>query len=636
MNATADTLPHALAARLREAASLDDVMRDPGGALAELFACDRFTLFAVDAEGDYLVSHARGADGAPRDVKVAIGPHSIAGHAALERTAVNVADAWDEAELARIGPGLRFPRGVDQRTGYRTRQVLAVPVTVPENPPENVAAHLPAHVPAAVPAPRALLGVIQLVNTRDGLPFPAGAAAAAARLGEAIAPLFPARRREAEGKRAPPGPTSAAPARPVPTAPADAVLAVPAGGEGARLLARIVADAHRLGAAAIHVEPGTDGAAAVRLRRDGALVPHGILAATQAAVLLRHLEAIGGMAGTVPGKPRQATVEGRAHGLPDVMLQVAMFPSTAGQDVVLRLARPGGPAPLARLGMAPADLGHLHALLDQPGGLLLVAGPADSGRSTTLHALLGLLNGAQRKICTAEDPITLAQPGLRQVRVGQDGPDFAAALEAFRHADADVIMVDALRDGAATGLAIEAALAGRKVFGALAARGAPQAALRLLEMAADPFGAAEALGGVLAQRLVRCLCTACRQPYHAGAAEIDLLLTEYCAELPPAGDDTARQRVLAGWRTRHGGGRFTLFRAVGCAACDGGYRGRTGLFELMIVGERTGRLLAQRPAPARLAAAALDDGMRTLKMDGIEKVLAGLTDIRMVRAACAR
>ncbi|HEX8604139.1 MAG TPA: ATPase, T2SS/T4P/T4SS family, partial [Pseudoduganella sp.] len=237
---------------------------------------------------------------------------------------------------------------------------------------------------------------------------------------------------------------------------------------------------------------------------------------------------------------------------------------------------------------------------------------------------------------------------LRQVPVGRAaGLDFAAALRAFRHADPDVIMAGALPDRETAGLAMEAALAGRLVLAALPARGAPEAALRLLELGLDPFGAADTLLGVLAQRLVKRLCTACRQAYHPGAAELDLLLTEYCEELQAApsndmaadaGIDAARGRVLAGWRDSHGGadGRFTLYRAMGCARCHGGYHGRAGLFELMVAGPHTTGQLARRPDAVQLRAAALQDGMRTLKMDGIGKVLAGITDIRMVRAACAR
>jgi type II secretory ATPase GspE/PulE/Tfp pilus assembly ATPase PilB-like protein len=420
-----------------------------------------------------------------------------------------------------------------------------------------------------------------------------------------------------------------------------AVVPAPAADESARVLARIVTDAIRLGASAIHVEAAADGGGTIRLRRDGTLAPYASLAQARAAALVRHVEAACGL----DRATRHGTLQGRAHGLPDVALHAAMIPSTAGRDLVLRIGAAGAAVPLAHLGMAPGDLARLRAVLDGARGLLLVAGPRDAGRSTTLHALLASLNGPERKLCTAEDPVTLAQPGLRQVRVGRAaGIDAAEALEAFRHADADVVMVDAPFGREAAGLAVEAALAGRLVLAALPARNAPEAALRLLGLAADPFGAADALAGVLAQRLAKRLCTACRQPYHPGAAELDLLLAEYCAEMAPGGDtgaavtDAARLRVLAGWRERHAGadGRFTLYRAAGCAACHGGYRGRAGLFELMTAGERTARLLAQRPGAARLAEAALEDGLRTLKMDGIDKVLAGITDIGMVRAACAR
>lgn len=635
----------ALAARLAEAGSLDAIMLDADGALAGLLGCERFTLYAVDADGDYLVSSARTAAGACRDVKVAITPHSIAGHAVLARQVVGIADAYDDAELARIAPGLRFARGVDQRTGYRTRQVLAVPV--------------------CVPGTQTVLGVIQLVNARDGRPFGALAADGAARLAELLPAWLPVRPTRAQASApaiaaiAAISATPIIPATPVipatpagepggaPAPAAHAVVAAPPAGDAARLFARIVADARRLGASAIHLEPGA-GRCALRLRRDGALVPYASLPAARAGALVAHLEALGGLAAPGTGTARCGTIRCGGNGAPELRLHVTALASTAGEEVVLRVAPPAVPVPLAQLGMAPDELARLRAAIAPARGLFLVAGPADAGKTTTLHALLACLNSPDRKIWTAEDPVTIAQPGLRQVPVGSAaGPDFAGALRAFRDADADVIMVGALHDRESAGLAMEAALAGRMVLAALPAGGAPEAALRLSGMGLDPFGAAGALLGVLAQRLVKRLCAACRQAYHPGAAELELLLTEYCEELQPASSTTlaaatgagaVRARVLAGWRERHGGadGRFTLYRAVGCGQCHGGYRGRAGLFELMTAGGHAAPLLARRPDAAQLKAAALQDGMRTLKMDGIGKVLAGITDIRMVRAACAR
>ncbi|MBB3224375.1 ATPase, T2SS/T4P/T4SS family [Pseudoduganella umbonata] len=666
----------AVAARLREAGSLDEVMLDPAGTVTGLFACDRFTLYAVDAEGDYLVSKVKTAAGAWRDVKVAIAPHAIAGHVALARRAVSIADAYDDAELARIAPGLRFPRGVDQRTGYRTRQVLAVPVTAPG--------------PSAQSSK--VLGVIQLVNTHDGQPFAAHALAGAEALATSLATslsealatsparsLAAARGDARPASRSAPTPAPAGQAPAAPAAPAAATIVgepvasravVPAqpGDEGARLLARIVADAHRLGAAAIHIEAAGSAGSTIRLRRDGALVPYASLPPGRAEALMRRLEAGGALGNGAAGHgplhgTLHGTLRGGAHGMPDVMLQATALPTRAGMDVVLRFAAADAAVPLAQLGMAPDDLARLRRLLDEARGLLLVCGPGDAGKSTTLHALLACLNRPERKICTAEDPVKPAGPGLRQVHAGRAAElEVAAALEAFRRADADVIMIDAACDRTAAGLAIEAALTGRLVLAALPARSAADGARQLLDMAAEPFGAAAALAGALAQRLAAKLCTACRQPYRPGAAELELLLTEFCAELQPDDDapDTARvaayvaannaanhathhgnwtrEHVLASWRERHAdaGGHFTLYRAVGCAECHRGYRGRVALFELMTVGEHAARLLARRPASAQLAMAALGDGMRTLKMDGIDKVLAGITDIGMVRAACAR
>jgi type II secretory ATPase GspE/PulE/Tfp pilus assembly ATPase PilB-like protein len=172
---------------------------------------------------------------------------------------------------------------------------------------------------------------------------------------------------------------------------------------------------------------------------------------------------------------------------------------------------------------------------------------------------------------------------------------------------------------------------------------APESIVRLLDMGMDPFNFADALLGILAQRLARRLCESCRQAYQPDQAEVDALLAEFCEELLGteafrSDPGAARARVLAGWRARHANadGRFTLYRPVGCAECNKGYRGRVGLHELMIGTDKVKRLLTEHARVSALLAAALEDGMLTLKMDGIEKVLAGVTDMKMVRQVCIK
>jgi len=313
---------------------------------------------------------------------------------------------------------------------------------------------------------------------------------------------------------------------------------------------------------------------------------------------------------------------------------VATIPSTGGvEDVVMRILAASDPIPLEQLGVLPANLARLRTAIEKPYGLFFVCGPTGSGKTTTLHSLLSHLNTPDTKIWTAEDPVEITQKGLRQVQVNRKaGLDFATVMRAFLRADPDVIMVGEMRDKETVSIGIEASLTGHLVFATLHTNSAPESIVRLLDMGMDPFNFADALLGVLAQRLARRLCALCKQAYAPQAAELDYLLDEFCAD---GGD---RAHVLAGWRQRYAGadGAFTLYRAIGCAECNKGYRGRVGLHELMIGTDKVKQLLQERSRVALLLAAALDDGMLTLKMDGIEKVLMGMTDMRMVRQVCIR
>ena len=261
-----------------------------------------------------------------------------------------------------------------------------------------------------------------------------------------------------------------------------------------------------------------------------------------------------------------------------------------------------------------------------------------------MHSVLNYLNTPDTKIWTAEDPVEITQKGLRQVQVNRKaGLDFATVMRAFLRADPDIIMVGEMRDKETVSTGIEASLTGHLVFATLHTNSAPESIVRLLDMGMDPFNFADALLGILAQRLAKRLCSSCKVAYHPDVAEVELLLTEFCEELlatdnfksDPAG---ARAAVLAGWKQRYADadGRFTLYRPVGCGECNKGYRGRVGLHELMIGTDKVKKLLQEHSRVAALLAAALEDGMLTLKMDGIEKVLSGITDIKMVRQVCIK
>jgi type II secretory ATPase GspE/PulE/Tfp pilus assembly ATPase PilB-like protein len=344
-------------------------------------------------------------------------------------------------------------------------------------------------------------------------------------------------------------------------------------------------------------------------------------------------------------KPQDGKIKFKKFGPLDIELRVATIPSSGGvEDIVMRILAAGEPIPLDKLGVLPFNLDRLRSTIEKPYGLFFVCGPTGSGKTTTLHSVLNYLNTPDTKIWTAEDPVEITQKGLRQVQVNRKaGLDFATVMRAFLRADPDVIMVGEMRDKETVGMGIEASLTGHLVFATLHTNSAPESIVRLLDMGMDPFNFADALLGILAQRLAKRLCSSCKQAYEPSEAELNLLLTEYCEELLNTeaflkDAEAGRANVLAGWRQRYADkdGKFSLYRAVGCDECNKGYRGRVGLHELMTGSDKVKKLLQEHARVAQLLAAALEDGMLTLKMDGIEKVLLGITDVKMVRAVCIK
>ena len=240
----------------------------------------------------------------------------------------------------------------------------------------------------------------------------------------------------------------------------------------------------------------------------------------------------------------------------------------------------------------------------------------------------------ERKIWTAEDPVEITQPGLRQVQVNPKIDwTFAKALRAFLRADPDVIMLGEIRDEETGHMAIEASLTGHLVLSTLHTNSAPETVTRLLDMGMDPFNFGDSLLAVLAQRLVRRNCPACRTSRPASQDEIEELLGDYMNAFgaePPV----SRADVLAGWTRRHAeDGRLLFHKSQGCEKCDhSGRKGRAGVHELMVVSRELRRLIQTGARAEALQHAAMKEGMRTLRQDGIDKVLAGQTTIEEVRA----
>jgi type II secretory ATPase GspE/PulE/Tfp pilus assembly ATPase PilB-like protein len=307
-------------------------------------------------------------------------------------------------------------------------------------------------------------------------------------------------------------------------------------------------------------------------------------------------------------------------------LRVATIPTANGnEDVVMRILAASKPLPLEQMGFSERNLGSLKTLFKQPYGLILCVGPTGSGKTTTLHSCLGYINTPDMKIWTAEDPVEITQYGLRQVQVQPKiGFTFEAAMRAFLRADPDVIMVGEMRDKETAETGIEASLTGHLVVSTLHTNSAPETITRLLDMELDPFSFADSLLGVLAQRLARALCKACKQPRQPLREEWDEIAAAF------GGHD-----VLESQGIRFPD--FPLYKGVGCDNCGGsGYKGRIGLHELLVNNDELKRLIAHKAPVEQIRVKAIEGGMTTLLQDGIQKAMQGLTDLKQVLAVASR
>ncbi|HSM20753.1 MAG TPA: GspE/PulE family protein, partial [Rubrivivax sp.] len=406
-----------------------------------------------------------------------------------------------------------------------------------------------------------------------------------------------------------------------------------------RLINSMILEAHNQGVSDLHVEcPAGREKVRIRFRKDGQMRSYLELPHNYRNALIARLKIMCDLDISERRKPQDGKIN-FAKFVQGVRLElrVATIPTLGNlEDAVLRLLTSSKPIPLDNLGLSPANLERFKTAIQRPYGMLLCVGPTGSGKTTTLHSAMGHINTPDRKIWTAEDPIEITQAGLRQVQVNpRIDWTFARALRAFLRADPDVIMVGEIRDKETAQVSVEASLTGHLVLSTLHTNSAPETVTRLIDMGMDPFNVADALLGVLAQRLVRRLCPHCRVVREASAEEEAELLGDYMFSMNGVETTPSGEEVLASWRQRFGNnGKLALYKPVGCEKCDKtGYRGRAGIHELMMVSRPLRHLIQTGGRADDLLRHGLADGMRTLRQDGIEKVLAGVTTIEEVRAS---
>lgn len=738
---------------IHSATDINDILINLQNEILGLFDADRITIYVVDGVNKQIVSKIKAGDEI-NEIKVPINSKSIAGYCAGSRKMANISDVYNDDELKAINPGLKFDKTWDQKTGFKTSQVLVVPVFYN----------------------KFLLGVLQLINKKDGKRFSAEDQSSAIDIAKVLGTAF-FKNQKAATKAKPTRfdylianniisnedlaqamPLARKTRKAVETLlmddynvsksdigkslsnfyktrfiPYDEQMPIPGdllsglkpgylktngfvpivrsgdkvilamenpnllpardaikriikakgfeycvslkedinqmitlffgeekngstAGSGSiedilgelepaeeefddepgvvdeadsaivKLANKIIVDAFKSGASDIHVEPrqGTD-PATIRIRVDGACrlyqrVPH-----TYKSALVSRLKIMSDLDISERRVPQDGKMKFKKFAPLDIELRVATIP-TAGQneDVVMRILAAGKPIPLDLMGISERDYKALIDLITKPYGIALVVGPTGSGKTTTLHSALNYINKPETKIWTAEDPVEITQDGLRQVQVQPKiGFDFAAAMRAFLRADPDVIMVGEMRDHETVSTGIEASLTGHLVFSTLHTNSAPETITRLLDMGMDPFNFADALLGVLAQRLGRTLCKDCKEKYHPDRKEYDSLVRLYDGNFDALGFEYNDD--------------LFLYKAKGCSKCNNtGYRGRTGLFELLIGTDDMQSLIQGRAKMEDLRTQAIKDGMTTLMQDGIRKTFLGLTDIKQVRKVCIK
>lgn len=392
-----------------------------------------------------------------------------------------------------------------------------------------------------------------------------------------------------------------------------------------RLVNRVIEDAYRLNASDIHIEPyGTERDAEVRYRVDGQCLNVLTVPTKNIRAVVARFKILADLDISERRLPQDGKIKYRTSAGKAIELRMATVPTADGnEDIVLRILADSKPLPLQEI-MPERIVDKFETIISKPYGIVLVVGPTGSGKTTTLHSALSFINTPEKKIWTAEDPVEITQYRLRQVQIHTKiGLTFAAAMRSFLRADPDVIMVGEMRDQETARMGIEASLTGHLVFSTLHTNSASETITRLIDMGLDPFNFADALLGILAQRLVRTLCIDCRQKYHPTQKEYDHLKELYGLNFDRDIGVSYSNKVA-------------LYKAKGCDLCNNtGYKGRAGLYELLVKDDVLNNLIIERASVDEIRKSAIASGMTTLMQEGIQLIFSGKTDFNQVMRVCS-
>jgi type II secretory ATPase GspE/PulE/Tfp pilus assembly ATPase PilB-like protein/GAF domain-containing protein len=387
-----------------------------------------------------------------------------------------------------------------------------------------------------------------------------------------------------------------------------------------RLVNKIMTDAYDQGISDIHVEPGVGKKdVKVRFRKDGTCRIYQQIPYLYKQAIISRLKIMARLDIAEKRMPQDGKIKMR-YGRKEIEFRVATCPTVGGnEDAVMRILASSKPIPLDEMNFSEQNISWIKEKIAMPYGLILVVGPTGSGKTTTLHSCLGHINTSERKIWTAEDPVEITQEGLRQVQMlDKIGLNFARAMRSFLRGDPDVIMVGEMRDSETASIGLEASLTGHLVFSTLHTNSAPETITRLLDMGMNALNFADAILLIVAQRLVKTLCKECKEDYHPNKEEFETLVQEY-------GEDDFKELNVKYTKD------LKLKKPVGCAACmESGYSGRMALHEVLKGTPQMKSKIMHKAFVNELRELAKKEGMRTLKQDGIQKVLQGHCDLKQV------